>query len=145
MKLFKTIIATLSVMAVVFAGGAALHPQPAFAQTTTKQEVCDAIGSGTDCSGNSGGNLTNILSTIINVLSLMVGLTAVIMIIVAGFKYITSGGDTSKVTSAKNALVYAIIGVVIVGLAQFMVHFVLKQTSKITYNTVYTTATITLK
>lgn len=122
-----------------------MYGQPAYAATTTKQEVCEAVGSGTDCTDNGGGNLTNILSMIINILSVMVGITAVIMIIVAGFKYITSGGDTSKVTSAKNALIYAIIGLIIVGFAQFMVHFVLKQTSKITYNMVYTTATITLK
>ena len=48
------------------------------------------------------------------------------MIIVSAFKYITSGGDSNKVASAKSSLIYAIIGLVIVGLAQFIVNFVIE-------------------
>jgi hypothetical protein len=47
------------------------------------------------------------------------------MIVLSGFKYITSGGDANKVSSAKSSLVYAIIGLVIVVLAQVIVHFVI--------------------
>lgn len=145
MKLFKTILATFSIMAVMLGGSFVLNSQPAFAETSTKQEVCEAIGSEADCSGNNGGNLTDIVKTIVNVLSVMVGLTAVIMIVVAGFKYITSGGDSGKVTSAKNALVYALVGLVIVALAQFMVRVVLKQADTVTNSRLHTVATLTLK
>ena len=145
MKIFKIVLATFAALAVIAAGSVFTYNQPAFAATTTKQEVCDAIGSKADCSGNKGGNLTKIVSTIVNVLSVMVGITAVIMIIVAGFKYITSGGDTNKVTSAKNALIYAIIGLIIVALAQFIVRVVLKQASNVANGAQYTVATITLK
>ena len=145
MKIFKIVLATFAALAVIAAGSVFTYNQPAFAATTTKQEVCDAIGSKADCSGNKGGNLTSIVKVIINVLSLAVGIVAVIMIIVAGFKYITSGGDTSKVTSAKNALIYAINGLIIVALAQFIVRVVQNQADKVTINTRYTVATITLK
>jgi hypothetical protein len=47
------------------------------------------------------------------------------MIIWGGFKYITSGGDTGNVSGAKNTLIFAIVGLIIVALAQFVVHFVL--------------------
>jgi hypothetical protein len=47
------------------------------------------------------------------------------MIIYGGFKYITSGGDSGNVSGAKNTLVYAIVGLIIVALAQFIVHYVL--------------------
>jgi hypothetical protein len=47
------------------------------------------------------------------------------MIILGGLKYITSGGDAQKVASAKSALIYAIVGLVIVALAQAIVRFVL--------------------
>jgi len=50
---------------------------------------------------------------------------AVIMIIVGGFRYITSGGDSTRVGGAKNTLIYAIVGLIIVALAQAIVHFVL--------------------
>lgn len=87
-------------------------------------------GNGTDtnnCNQPSGAqNDLNALATkIVNILSLIVGIVAVIMIIFGGFRYITSGGDSGNVSSAKNTLIYAIVGLVIVALAQFIVHFVL--------------------
>jgi hypothetical protein len=69
--------------------------------------------------------VNNLLSTIINIFSLIVGVVAVIMIIVGGFKYITSGGDSGNVTGAKNTILFAVVGLIIVALAQFLVRFVL--------------------
>ena len=47
------------------------------------------------------------------------------MIIVGGFKYITSGGNDGNVSTAKNTILYAVIGLVIVALAQIIVRYVL--------------------
>ena len=55
-------------------------------------------------------------------------IAAVIMIIWGGFRYVTSGGDSNKVSSAKNTIIYAVIGLIIVALAQFIVKFVLDKT-----------------
>jgi hypothetical protein len=52
---------------------------------------------------------------------------AVIMIIVGGLKYITSGGDSGNITSAKNTILYAIVGLIVVALAQIIVRFVLER------------------
>ena len=49
------------------------------------------------------------------------------MIIYGGMRYITSGGDSGKITSAKNTIIYALIGLVVVALAQFIVKFVLNK------------------
>ena len=57
--------------------------------------------------------------------SAIVGIIAVVMIIVGGIKYITSGGDSGNVTAAKNTILYAVIGLVVVALAQIIVKFVL--------------------
>ena len=75
--------------------------------------------------GTTGEKLTNIIKLIINIISVVVGVVAVIMIVFGGLKYITSGGESSNVSSAKNTILYAIIGLVIVALAQFIVRFVL--------------------
>lgn len=61
----------------------------------------------------------------INIFSVIVGIVAVVMILVGGFRYITSSGDSAKLTSARNTIVYALIGLVIVVFAQFIVKFVL--------------------
>lgn len=77
--------------------------------------------------GDPGTRLTGLIKTIINIISVVVGVVAVIMIVIGGLKYITSGGDSSNVSSAKNTILYAIIGLVIVALAQFIVRFVLER------------------
>ncbi len=49
------------------------------------------------------------------------------MIIFGGVRYITSNGDSSNITTARNTIVFAIVGLVIVALAQIIVHFVLQR------------------
>jgi heme/copper-type cytochrome/quinol oxidase subunit 2 len=83
-----------------------------------------------DTSAEQAGN--DLLTTVINVISVIVGVIAVIMIIFAGFRYITSGGKQESVSGAKNTILYAIIGLVIVALAQLIVHFVLAKTTQAT-------------
>ena len=85
--------------------------------TTTPQNNCDANASGT--------TVNTLIATVINILSLVVGVVAVIMIIIGGLKYITSGGDSGNISGAKNTILYAIIGLVFVALAQVIVRFVL--------------------
>ena len=70
-------------------------------------------------------DLWTVLNTIINVALGIIGFVAVVMIIVDGFQYSTSAGDASKVTKAKNTIMYGIIGLVIAILAAAIVNFVL--------------------
>lgn len=86
-----------------------------------------------DCKTSTSGSESHfqkVLARIINIFSLIVGVVAVIMIIFGGFKYITSGGEPEKIKTAKQALVYALIGLIIVALAQIIVKFVLNQAAK---------------
>lgn len=88
-----------------------------------------SLTTGQDCNVDtkSVGDFQGLLNTVINIFSLIVGVIAVIMIIVGGLRYITSGGDSGKVSAAKTTIIYALIGLVIVALAQLIVHFVLSQ------------------
>jgi hypothetical protein len=103
---------------------------------SAQPDIQNAINCGTDlsASGSNGGtcasssssvNVQSIVDTIINVFSWVVGVISVIMIIFGGFKYITSSGSSEKVGSAKNTIIYALVGLIIVALAQVIVHFVL--------------------
>ena len=81
-----------------------------------------------DCnSSDATSKLNNLVHTIVNLLSAIVGIVAVIMIIFGGLRYITSGGNDTSVTSAKNTILYAIIGLIIVALAQLIVRFTLNK------------------
>ncbi len=100
--------------------------------TTSNISGCLSEGAclGTDAqtctaASNPNGQVNSLITTIINILSLVVGVVSVVMIIIGGLRYITSGGDSGNVTNAKNTILYAIVGLVIVALAQIIVHFVL--------------------
>lgn len=86
----------------------------------------------TNCQTGSIGEgatekINELISDIINLFSLAVGVVSVFMIIIGGFKYITSGGESSNVSAAKNTILYAIIGLVIVALSQSIVQFILRR------------------
>lgn len=55
----------------------------------------------------------------------IVALIAIIMLIYGGVRYITSGGDSKKVTDAKNTILYAIIGLIISFLSYAIINFVI--------------------
>jgi hypothetical protein len=79
--------------------------------------------------GSTSGEsaIEKIIIVATNILSWVVGVVAVIAIIISGFRYVTSGGDSGKTSAAKTNLIYALVGLLIVALAQFLVNFVLFQ------------------
>lgn len=115
----------------------ALAVVPAHAATVDpKQQACEALGGAS--SGTSGGtcatpaagpDVDKTLKLGINAFSLIIGVTAVIMIMVGGMKYVLSNGDSGNVNSAKNTILYALIGLVVVALAQIVVRYVLNRTA----------------
>lgn len=68
-------------------------------------------------------------SQLTNTILLGVGAVSVLMLIWGGFRYIVSGGDSKKVTDAKNTVLYAIIGLVIALLSYAIVNFVISTIS----------------
>ena len=53
------------------------------------------------------------------------GAISVIMIIVGGIRYATSQGDQTQMQSAKNTILYSIVGIVVAILAYAAVNFVI--------------------
>lgn len=93
-----------------------------------KNEACAGArleNNPSNCATTDTSGLDKTIEAVINILSVIVGIVAVIMIILNGFKFITSGGDSNKVSSAKTGIIYAVVGIIIVALAQFIVKFVI--------------------
>lgn len=76
--------------------------------------------------GNSGrtNGLFTIIRNVINVLLYAAGVIAIVMIIIGGINYAISSGDNAKVASAKNTVLYAVIGLIVASLAFAIVNFV---------------------
>ncbi len=83
---------------------------------------------GANCPNQStaGDKVNDIVRVVVNIFSVVVGVASVVMIILGGLKYVTSGGESSNLSSAKNTILYAIVGLIVVALSQIIVRFVLK-------------------
>lgn len=133
-KILKQLTISMSSLALLLMP-VALVAAPAYAQPNIEEGLCEGanlqVGS-TDCNvDDPQGQVNNIITTVINIFSLVVGVVSVIMIIVGGLKYITSGGEAGNVSGAKNTILYAIIGLVVVALAQVVVRFVLTKVTAV--------------
>lgn len=133
-KTIKKLLATLSlgfVIAMPFVP-VAVHAQ-ADCLDSSGGTIASCLNNGadkTDPDANNGDvndRVNKTIRLVINVFSLIVGVISVIMIIIGGLKYITSGGESGNITGAKNTILYAIIGLVVVALAQVIVKFVLSK------------------
>jgi hypothetical protein len=51
-------------------------------------------------------------------------IVAVVVIVLAGYQFVTAQGDTDKITKARNYIIYAMIGVVVALLSQAIVGLV---------------------
>ena len=69
--------------------------------------------------------INGVFTKITNTVLYAVGIISVIMLIYGGLRYVISGGDSKKVTDAKNTIMYAIIGLIISILAYAIVNFVI--------------------
>lgn len=98
---------------------------------SAKEDVCAgvALTGGTCEDPETGATVDSTIATVVNILSIAIGVVAVIMIMIGGFKYITSTGESGNINGAKNTILYAIIGLVIVALAQVIVQFVIVRTT----------------
>ena len=119
----KKTIKQLAAVAVVPVVGATIGLNSA-----TAGAQVDEINKGIDAIGGSSSTATlqvnDIVLAVVNWLLFAVGVVSVIMLIVGGIKYATSAGDSNKVTSAKNTIMYAIIGLAVAVLAFAIVGFV---------------------
>ena len=119
----KKIILTLLAIATLSVSAFGIVASPQMAYASARDQVCDGVGG---CN-ESPTRITSTVRNIVNLLSAIIGVVSVIVIVVAGFKYVTSAGDASKIASAKNTLIYAIVGLIIVAMSQAIVRFVLQR------------------
>jgi cytochrome bd-type quinol oxidase subunit 2 len=129
-NMFIALTAVATLVVPVFVPAAA-YAASSTTPNDTQAGLCQGINldpTASNCDSSSVDAQTKVndlLKQVINIFSVIVGVIAVFMIIFGGLKYITSGGDSGNVSGAKNTIIYALVGLVIVALAQFIVRFVL--------------------
>jgi hypothetical protein len=94
----------------------------------TVPPICQDIRVGTTQGNSANANpARDLLNSVIDVMAFIAGALAVIFLIFGGFRYVKSGGDSGKVSEAKNMIAYALIGIIVVVLARQLILFVLNR------------------
>jgi uncharacterized membrane protein YuzA (DUF378 family) len=84
-------------------------------------EACTVTGADT-VTGTNG-----VLAKATRLISYLAGISAIILLVIAGIQYITSQGDAGGVSAAKKTVIYALVGLFVVVVAQSIVVFVLNR------------------
>ena len=70
-------------------------------------------------------NVNSQVASILNLVYAIAGIVAVIVIIIAGIQYSLSTGNSQKVSKAKDAIIYSMVGLVVVASAFAITNFIL--------------------
>ncbi len=100
------------------------------ASATDVLNVCSNGGSASAvCTSKTSTNpvagSNSLLLKITRIVAIIAGAVAVIIIIISGMRYVLSSGDSAKTSAARSAIIYALIGLVVIILAQSIVSFVI--------------------
>lgn len=92
-----------------------------------RNNACDGItGDGVGDCGDASF-VTTLVSNVLNILSFVVGAAAVITIIIGGLRFITANGDPQGTATARQMIIYSVIGLIVALAAQGIVQFVLEE------------------
>lgn len=126
-RLTKIFLATFIALLSLVAVSPRIYAFDAFKDTcngAADSSVCqdNASGKGANLASSSDG----IISKIANIIAAVAGIVAVVFIMVNGFTFMTSTGDSAKLSKAREGLIYAAIGLVIVVLSRTIIALILR-------------------
>ena len=125
-NILSAIKKSAALVTIVAVAACAVLPATSVLAETPQESLCKgAQGTGgADCSG-TGPSLMETIGSITNILLYLAGAIAVVMIILGGIRYATSQGDQNGITSAKNTVLYAVIGLIVTIVSYAIVNFVI--------------------
>lgn len=102
-------------------------PAPgATAPETPGEGTTESEGASTSiCGAAEQDSAEKIIQNVINVILLVLGMIAVIMIIIGGVRYTTSNGDANAIKGAKDTILYSVVGLIVAILSFAIVNFVI--------------------
>jgi hypothetical protein len=89
-----------------------------------------SAGSSAFCKDKSTNSPVRVvLHDAINIITAIAGFVAVIMIVVSGLQMVSSNGNPEKISTARNTIIYACIGLVVIALARIIIGFIINRVS----------------
>jgi hypothetical protein len=129
-KRLQTFITALTALLLVLTPLA--HPATTYGiETESSKFACEGAqdgSAGTSCTDESSADtVSKIIRVAIGIFQAIIGVISLFVIILSGLNYVTAGGDAGKVKTARERIIYAVIGLIIVGVAQIIVQFALNR------------------
>jgi hypothetical protein len=93
------------------------------ATTTGSSAVCTASKDTTNPVAGPNG----IIVKVTNIVAVVAGAASVVVLLVASIRYITSNGDSAGINSAKQTIIYALVGIAVIVLAHSLIVFVVSK------------------
>ena len=129
----KLILTAFVALAILVGATFAIPNQASAVNLFTGCGTSSADGTPVVCSdANTGQNsktnpIIDTIGSAIHILAIIVGIASVIGVILSGLRMILANGDSNSVATARSALLYSLVGVVIAAAAQLIVRFILNK------------------
>ena len=94
---------------------------------SNSSSICQDKNTSQTATSNSIFGPNGVVGKVLQIIVFLTGITSVIMIMLAGFTYITGSGDPNTLSAAKKTILYACIGLVVTVLAQGIVSLVINK------------------
>jgi hypothetical protein len=121
--LFIFISASLLFLSLPAQANAVYNPFEQACAGDVPSDICDTPAD------NPVSGANGVILNTVQIVSFVIGVTSVLVIMYGGLKYITANGDANSISSAKNTIMYAVVGLVLSLLSQAIVIFVLNNIS----------------
>ena len=136
MKLFKRLILSVGILVALVVAlptstlAAPWSPFGSSGCSSKNNSTTDSPGNSVVC--KDGKNTKNpftgpngLIMRITDVVALLAGVAGVIMVVLAGLRFVTAGGSSEDIAGARRTITYAIVGLIIVALSRTLVAFTL--------------------
>ena len=90
------------------------------------QDPCRHSPNSAICQNQNPVKMEDLVKKGLNILTWVAGILTILMIIYAGYLLVRSANDTNKITTAKNIILYSVVGLIVVVAANAIVSFVIK-------------------
>lgn len=91
-------------------------------------QVCENNPQAIACQESRQGQNENPVNSagasVVNILSIAAGAIAIVVIIIAGITMTMSQGDSGKIKTARDAIIYSVVGLIVIFLARLIVLFI---------------------
>jgi hypothetical protein len=127
MKRLKFLLLSLAAVLMLVPAVQALAAEDVFKGACQAPGAQNSTACQTKTTANPLTGPNGLITKVTKIISFIAGVAAVIMLLVSGFMFVLSDGDSGKIASARTSLIYAVVGLVIVVTAQGIVVFVLNR------------------